>query len=381
LKQLGLGSSKGGRNYVLFRQMLRRLAGAVYYCERFYDPVRQCERDRAFGFLKYDLPTSDDSSRAWRIVFDPLLWEYCRAKGGRMAFDLATYRQLDPAARRLFLLLTKIFWRRPISPNFDVWHLAVHALGFSSTLIMRDIKVKLARAIRRLVELEIVELPTGIDSVQDIFTKKGTGSYAVTLQRGAYFTRGPARRTAESADSESPLIEPLRAIGFDDQATARILRTYRRPLIQVWADITLAAMESKKDGFFTRSPQAYFTDNLKAATAGRRTPPDWWRSLKKTRDQALYQVASHAFTEDSEVYRAGWENARRDAFHEHIARRVGREEYDQRVLELQELYSATLPQQQAAEEAVAEAERHFQAGFEFPVFSSWLAAQNASDAA
>ncbi|MEX2285377.1 MAG: hypothetical protein WEE89_23025, partial [Gemmatimonadota bacterium] len=149
LKSLGcLESSKGGRNYVLFRQMLRRLAGAVYYCERFYDPVRQCERDRAFGFLKYDLPTSDDSSRAWRIVFDPLLWEYCQAKGGRMAFDLPTYRQLDPATRRLFLLLTKIFWRRPVSPNFDVWHLAVHALGFSSTLIMRDIKVKLTRAIR-----------------------------------------------------------------------------------------------------------------------------------------------------------------------------------------------------------------------------------------
>jgi hypothetical protein len=250
-----------------------------------------------------------------------------------------------------------------------VWHLAVHVLGFSSTLIMRDIKVKLTRAIRRLVELEIVELPIGVDSVQDLFTKKGTGSYAVTLQRGAYFTRGPARRTAAAADTESPLIEPLRAIGFDDQATARILRTYRRPLVQVWADITLAAMESKKDGFFTRSPQAYFTDNLKAATAGRRTPPDWWRSLKKARDQAIYQVASHAFTDDSEVFRAGWEKARRDAFH------------DQRVMELQELYSATLPQQEAAEEAIAEAERHFQSGFEFPDFSSWLADQRPRDAA
>ena len=379
LKRLGfLASSKGGQNYAQFRQVLRRLAGAVYYCERFYDPVRQCERDRAFGFLKYDLPTRDDSSRAWRIVFDPLLWEYCRAKGGRMAFDLATYRQLDPAARRLFLLLTKIFWRRPTSPNFDVWHLGVHVLGFSSTLVMRDLKVKLARAAQRLVDLEVLALPAGTARVQELFTKKGTGSYAVRFQRGSYFSRGPSPQQLTGLP-DSPLVEPLRTIGFDDAAIGRILRTYRRPLVQVWTDITLAAMEAQRPGFFKRSPQAYLVDNLKSAAAGTRTPPDWWRELKKRDEQAQFQTA--AFAADSDAYRAAWSQARRAAFGRHVENRVGREEYQARVLELTELFAATLPQREALEEATAEARRHFEAGFEFPDYETWLAQQPGRSAA
>jgi hypothetical protein len=51
------------------------------------------------------------------------------------------------------------------------------------------------------------------------------------------------------------------------------------------------------------------------------------------------------------------------------------------VLELQEIYSATLPQQEAFDEAVAEAERHFRSGFDFPDFETWLTEQPRHSAA
>ena len=46
---------------------------------------------------------------------------------GRLSFDLDTYRSLDAASRRLFLLLQKVFWRRKVSFVFDVRHLVVDA--------------------------------------------------------------------------------------------------------------------------------------------------------------------------------------------------------------------------------------------------------------
>ncbi len=52
-------------------------------------------------------------------------------------------------------------------------------------------------------------------------------------------------------------------------------------MIEQWADITLAARERQGESFYTNSPQAYFIDNLKAAKASRRTPPDWWHELRK----------------------------------------------------------------------------------------------------
>jgi hypothetical protein len=59
------------------------------------------------------------------------------------------------------------------------------------------------------------------------------------------------------------------------------LRTYPARLVGEWADITLAARERNGEKFFSASPQAFFTDNIKHATAGHRTAPDWWRELRK----------------------------------------------------------------------------------------------------
>jgi hypothetical protein len=109
------------------------------------------------------------------------------------------------------------------------------------------------------------------------------GAYTVQFRRGTYFEK---KSPAPSPDSltGSPLYGPLSAIGFDDASIARIIRKYKPQLIQVWADITLAAKE-KSPGFFKVSPQAYFMDNIDRASRGTRTPPDWWYEHRKEEER------------------------------------------------------------------------------------------------
>ena len=45
-----------------------------------------------------------------------------------------------------------------------------------------------------------------------------------------------------------------------------------------------------REDFFTKSPQAYFIDNLQEQAAGRRTPPDWWRELRKEEERRRWQA-------------------------------------------------------------------------------------------
>lgn len=279
IPRVGGKTARGGKNYALFRQAITRLASVTYLNDHFYDPIRGEHRSVAFGFLSYSLPPDPASSRAWRFVWDPIFFEFCQAAGGGLNFDLETYRALDFAGRRLFLLLKKIFWRHAQSPAFDVRHLGVNVLGFAPSIEMRDLKIKLARCIDRLASLGIVSPPGGEDGVKGVFEKKGVGVYAVRLRRGPYFDRSPeAGRTKDV--SGSPLNEPLRAIGFDDASISRIIRKYKPPVIQVWADITLAAKE-RSPGFFKVGPQAYFMDNVEKASKGERTPPDWWYEHRK----------------------------------------------------------------------------------------------------
>jgi 5-hydroxyisourate hydrolase-like protein (transthyretin family) len=188
----------------------------------------------------------------------------------------------------LFLALKKVFHRSSISPVYDVRHLGVNILGFAATTPTRNLKIKLSQCAKRLAKHEIVELPQGVDhngmSIEGLFEKKGKGSYTIQFRRGRYFEKPEASRAPVST-AESAMYEPLRAIGFEDAAIARIVKTYRPELIQTWADITLAAKEKHGAGFFKRSPQAYFLDNLKKAAEGTRTPPDWWHEHRKEEDR------------------------------------------------------------------------------------------------
>ena len=95
LRRLGLvdpRGNRGGRQYQQFAAALDRLAQVSYASDAFYDPVRAEHRRVRFGFLSYSLPLDPDSSRAWRIAWDPIFFDLVRPLGGQFRFDLATYR-------------------------------------------------------------------------------------------------------------------------------------------------------------------------------------------------------------------------------------------------------------------------------------------------
>jgi len=166
LRQLGCIDEKhahtGGKHFDLFRTSVVRLAAVSYRNDHFYDPVRGEHRDVGFGFLSYSLPLDPESSRTWRFAWDPIFFEFCQAVAGSLRFDLATYRGLDPACRRLYLLLKKIFWRNETSPEFDLYDLAVNVIGFSANQEVWKLKQKVIRCLATLLEHDIIRLPEGV---------------------------------------------------------------------------------------------------------------------------------------------------------------------------------------------------------------------------
>jgi hypothetical protein len=290
LRQLGVidqHARRGGQQYQQFAKAIERLSQVTYLNDRFYDPVRAEHRKVSFGFLSYSLPLDPESSRAWRIAWDPIFFDLVRAAGGSFRFDLATYRELDPASRRLFLLLSKILSRRQTSPRFDLRHLAVNVLGFASTIATRDLKVKVWRCVERLTELKVV---TSLDK-ERLFCKTKRGDYAMVLERGDYFTK-PRKADMRPLVAESAIHDLLRNLGFDDLGIVRLLRRFPVPLLREWTDITQTAKERFGASFFKKSPQAFLVDNLKYAAKGNRTPPDWWHEIRRA--EARTQVKAQA---------------------------------------------------------------------------------------
>ncbi|EMI57113.1 hypothetical protein [Rhodopirellula sallentina] len=278
LKQLGLVDSKNsdGKRYRIFREAIRRLSGVVYTNDRFFDPVRGEHRDVAFGFLKYSLPIDPESSRAWHFVHDSQWFQFCRAVQGSFSFDFQTYRQLDFASRRLFLLLQKMFHRIDATPRFELRSLGVETLGFNDSLATKEIKQKLIRVAGTLLDLKAIRLPASCKAIRDLFQKERKGVFSVTFHRGSYFDGQPYRTVFTAKDS--PLYEPLEKIGFDTATIKRLIGQYRPSLIQQWSDITLSAIEQKR---INQSPEAFFMYHVKLASEQKTTPPDWWRELRK----------------------------------------------------------------------------------------------------
>lgn len=300
LRQLGIvdADQEQGARYRLFRDAIRRLAGVVYENDRFYDPMRGEHRSVAFGFLKYSLPIDSSSGRAWHFSWDPQWFRFCEAMAGSFTFDFVLYRSLDCASRRLFLLLSKIFWRNDHSPAFELRELGINTLGFSHTLRTTEIKKKLLQVISTLLQHEILMLPLGMTEPRDLFLKRAKGVHVVQFHRGAYFDRVPETPHTFTPD-ESPLVEPLQKIGFDHDTIRRILRKYSSKMIAEWSDITLAAVERK---IIKESPQAYFQHYIRQAGEQKTTPPDWWRELRKQeREQHIkVQTTDDDATEDQQ---------------------------------------------------------------------------------
>jgi hypothetical protein len=235
LRQLGVidqRARRGGHQYQQFAKAIERLSQVTYLNDRFYDPVRAEHRKVSFGFLSYSLPLDPESSRAWRIVWDPIFFDLVRAAGGSFRFDLATYRELDFASRRLFLLLSKILSRRQNSPRFELRHLAVNVLGFAPTIATRDLKVKVWRCVERLTELQVVK---PLDK-ENLFSTTKRGEYVLVLERGDYFTK---RRTAGTRPTvpDTAIHDLLRGLGFDDRGICRLLRRFPMSMLREWTDI------------------------------------------------------------------------------------------------------------------------------------------------
>jgi hypothetical protein len=355
LRQLGCidgDGNRGGRNYELFRNAVSRLASVTYKNDAFFDPVRGEHRSVGFGFLSYSLPLDPDSSRAWRFAWDPIFFEVCSAVRGSLVFDFRTYRELDEASRRLYLLLKKVFWRSELSPEFDVRDLAVDTLGFSPSHEVWRLKQKLVRCIDTLSQAGIITLPPGASSGGDLFTKRAKASYSVHFHRGPHFDQSPSAMLTDITDS--PLYEPLTTIGLERPVIRRILAAYDPRLIAECADMTLAARERFGESFFTTSPQAYFIDNLQEQAKGKRTIPDWWRTLRSEEERRRRQADRPARTKEDrseKEFKKYLETEARDAF-ERVMDRV-----------FQDFKGAGKPDDVARETAQSLTEIHFRNRF------------------
>jgi len=292
LKQLGIvdaGSNRGGEQYRLFRDALRRLSATSYLCDAFYDPVRAEHREVSFHFFSYSLPIDPASSRAWKISWDQTFLELAKHGASHLRFDLELYRRLDPASRRLFLFASKIFHRRATLPQFDLRYLAVDVLGFSTHVAVRDLRMKVLRCLRRLDAVGVVS-----DSK---VTRVAKHRYVVNARRGAYFDRSSF---SESPGRElQPVLESLIGIGFDIGAARGLIRRYPTRLLEEWADITQAKIERQGMKSFRRSPMAYFVDSVSKANQGLRTAPDWWHEIRRSevRQESLPNESRELFNQ------------------------------------------------------------------------------------
>jgi len=278
LRQLGViePGSKGGRSYLLFRQALERLSGVRYRCDAFYDPIRKEHRRVSFGLLGYSLPLNLGSSRAWRIAWDPQFFELAQETAGRKWFDLERYRRLDPATRRLWLLLSKILWRSQTSHMQCVRTLAVDSLGFAASVPLRQLRAKLVRSAEVLVDEGLLS-PIGTRPCQ---FRTPRGNCFVQFRRGPQMNASPS-----TVRIDSPSREPLAAIGLDEPSIGYVLRTFDESSIRRWVDVTLLAIETKGPTHFKRSAAAFLIDNLKADADHGRTPPDWYVEAQKRERQ------------------------------------------------------------------------------------------------
>ncbi len=262
----------------MFREAIRRLAGVKYTCSAFYDPLRHEHREVSFGFLSYSLPLSDSPSRAWRFAWDPIFWELCSATAGALRFDLHVYRGMSPATRRLYLLLKKLFWRAAETPELEIRELGIDVLGFSANSPTKELKRKISGCVGELLAHDLVQLGLEQRSASECILKHTKGVFALKLYRGTQFNRSSSG--SQAALNDSPLFDPLAAIGFDEASIRRILKQYPAKQIQLWADITLAAVEQKR---IKDAPPAFFQYYIRRAAERRSTPPDWWREIDRRR--------------------------------------------------------------------------------------------------
>lgn len=316
LKQLGLIDSKtrrGGRQYNRITEAIDRVAAVQYFNDGFYDPIRSEHRRVNFGFFSYSMPANLSSSRAWRIVWDPIFFEFAKAARGALRFDLSVYGQLDIASRRLYLLASKVLCRRDITFPMRVDEIATNVLGYDPTLAPFEQNARLRKCLRRLIELGILR-----PSDTRLY-KRSKNCYSVVMAKGVFL-----RKPVNSSHIESPLFEPLCEIGFQPIDAKRLISKYAVHLVREWIDITLAAKERFGPSFFKRSPAAFLRYYLDRAAAGKDGPPDWWHEVRKAEEHAQAERArKRRSTQVSDQLpqkaMESLDNVRGDIFHQFLA--------------------------------------------------------------
>ena len=240
-------------------------------------------------------------------MIDPLFFSLIEPLKAHLWFDLETYRSLDGASRRLYLVLKKIFHHRSHSPRWQLQDLAVNVLGYSPSLKPKELRKKVRECGERLRRVGVV------DANRQFF--HGTGRETVVqFQRAAAGKQRP-RRPGVLSLHELPIYEQWVAIGVDEPGMGYLKRNYSMELLQEWADITLAAHEHHGPKFFDRSRAAYYIDNLEAAGWPPKAPARLVVRIKK-REQEL--VCRHrnpwSIPPPSRSQFAEWSKARRSKF-------------------------------------------------------------------
>lgn len=250
-RQLGLPI--GGDHYKRLRESMHRLSEVVYRNSAWWDRQRGQHRDVGFHFLSHDLPTAsdhrtDDQDREpWTILWDPLFFRLMDTSRGFVWFDFDTYRALrNPAARRGYLLLRKIFHHRETSPRFDMRAFATQQLGYAAGLEPKSIRQKLKSLIATWQEQGIVDPETDTES---FFERKGPGEWTLILRRGPRFAEPadrPSLPTGRAADH--PSYEILAHLDLTHAEIVDIQRRYRDNLIYVVRAAQMARSVQKQTG-------------------------------------------------------------------------------------------------------------------------------------
>lgn len=374
LKRLGMET--GGFQYDQLRASLERLALIAYQNTAFYNPVSQRHERVTFHFFSSFLPTRGrggpvDTERIWRIEFDRHFFDMCVATGGTLLFDLDLYRELTPAARRLFLKLKDRFWRsKRVFMNVD--DLTIHGLGFSPDRPLKKRKFDLTNCIRELLDHHIIELGRGHTDPKHLFLKRGKGVFVVQFFEGAYFRQPHSERSISQMQkiSDDPLYAPLQAIGIDEAGIRRVLKQFNRGLIQQWIRITDAAMHEQPQGFpgFKVSPAAFFIDGIQ----NKRMPPDWIYAHDKERKRREWESERDSMEADEQSLRGQYHAERVAALQAYLISPEGRQRFASYQPTFLEFYRTVEPDRfrEAARDAAAgKVEREH---FQFPDFGVWL---------
>lgn len=375
-----LGMDTGGSQYDQLRTSLERLALVAYQNTAFYNPITQTHERVALHFFSSYLPTCGrggnvDPERAWRVEWSPMFFQMCQATGGTLLFDLDLYRDLSPAARRLFLKLKDRFWRsKRVFLNVD--DLTIHGLGLSADRPLKKRKFDLSACIDELLQKGIVELGRGQRGPQDLFLKRGKGLYVVQFFEGPYFRRPLAERTQArvQAIADDPLYQPLKSIGVDEAGIRRLFKQHSRGVIQQWIRVTDAAMHEQPRGFpgFKTSPAAFLMD----AIGNERMPPDWIYAHEKEQKRQQWEREREATDHNESDFRVRYQAQRIAALTAYLASPEGRTHYQAYFPTFLDFYRTVEPyrfQEAAREAAAGKVEREH---FQFPDFGIWLLDQH-----